>query len=146
VPCSLCRSDDPEQGFYCPPNDNAYHSCGAFTAAHSAADPAASAPSDCVCLQGYWRNCIDDPDDANPLSGIEHTLEIVDGQEQLTGSTTACTRDDSYFTSNCVPCPSDTVCQFEEFMQHCPLHATSFIGSDEPNDCKCNPGYKPVSV
>ena len=149
VPCSLCKSDSLNEGFYCPQNDDEYYSCGENTAVHSQATdsqatdvaPAASVPSDCICLQGYWRNCIDDPNSENPLHGIKH---ILDEQQQLTGASEACTRNDLYFTSNCVQCPSDTVCQLEQFMQHCPLHSTSPIGSDVPNDCKCNPGYKPV--
>jgi hypothetical protein len=140
VSCDLCSTDNTEEGFYCPANDNNIYSCGEYTATRSdIAGPAAFEPEHCVCLEGYWRNCIDDPGSDDPEHGIKH---ILNATGQLTGGTELCSRNTQYFTSNCFQCPADVICEQEKFMQHCPLHASSPVGSTIPTQCSCNPGYK----
>ena len=156
--CSLCRTDDSNEGYYCPANDDEARPCGANTASHSSHDGAdgtaqnadgsiklaASEFQDCVCLAGYWRNCIKDTSEgAGPEDGIAHVLK-ADGDILNPPQTTACTRDQTYFESDCSACPSHTACEQEEQMQHCPLNSESAVGSDDPHDCECKPGYKKV--
>ena len=149
--CSLCITDDNSVGYYCPTYDDEAYACGLNTAAHSdhnGADGelklAASEPTDCVCLAGHWRNCIDDPSNDDDKVGIKHFIDA--GTGALTGQQEPCTRDDVYFTSDCTPCPSDTACELEQPMQHCPLHATSPSGTSDPDNCKCTAGYKRVDL
>lgn len=152
VACDLCRTDLDDQGFYCPANDDEARPCGANTASHSFHDGAdgisklaAYEFQDCVCLEGFWRNCIKDTSvGAGLQDGIEHILK-VDGDIFDPPETTTCTRDQTYFESDCSACPSHTACALEEQMQHCPTHATSPPGSDQPSDCKCTAGFKEVA-
>ena len=158
--CDLCRTDLDDQGFYCPPDNDEALSCGAHTASHTDHDGAdgstlnddgsiklaASEFKDCVCLAGYWRNCIKDTrDGASENAGRAHVLDadgdIADPLQPLED----CTRDETYFTRDCVQCPSDTACKQEEQMQHCPTHATSPPGSTVHTACKCTAGFKEVA-
>ena len=145
--CSLCRTDLNDQGFYCPPDNDDAISCGLNTASHSTHDgvnPRASQYEDCVCLAGYWRNCIACDEGINCMTGFNGTRHILDGDE-LTDDTEGCHRDKTYFESDCVQCPSDTACKQEEQMQHCPLNSESPLGSDDREDCKCTAGFKEVA-
>lgn len=143
--CVPCRdsstedpAEDPPRGYYCPAkNDNAIP-CGAHSGTHSSAGEFPSSFQDCVCLAGRWRNCVPDPDSTTGFT--RHTGTYNQDSTEITED---CNRDAVYWTSNCELCDVGDVCLLEQTMEHCPVHATSDVGSDAVADCKCNAGYKP---
>lgn len=134
--CILCKNDaeDPPRGYFCPPMNNLAQACGHNTDTHSSKQFQPDSYEDCTCLAGYWRNCVPHQADDGSTVYMRH----LDG-----GVLQECARDEAWWLSDCFQCDEGMFCELEETMQHCPAHSTTeSTGSDNVNDCFCQPGFK----
>ena len=134
--CILCKNDaeDPPRGYFCPSMNNLAQACGHNTDTHSSKQFQPDSYEDCTCLAGYWRNCVPHQADDGSTVYMRH----VDG-----GVLQECARDETWWLSDCFQCDEGMFCELEETMQHCPAHSTTeSTGSDNVDDCFCQPGFK----